>query len=102
MLNISLVMNPNIERIVDMDFSPPKNSQNLSLDDAKSLYLNSEATHLLLILCAILVSSQSCIFGALMSYEHNFKKNMIYLILLRMIVFLPLHQRVARHKVIIW
>jgi hypothetical protein len=36
MLNISLVMNPNIEQNVDMGFSPPKKSQNLSLDDAKN------------------------------------------------------------------
>jgi hypothetical protein len=34
-----LLFDPNIERIVDMGFSPPKNSQNLSLEYEKNLYI---------------------------------------------------------------
>jgi hypothetical protein len=34
-------MNPNIERILDMDFSPPKDSQSLSLEERRNPYLNS-------------------------------------------------------------
>ena len=37
MLNIFRDMDPNLERIVDMGFSPPKDSQELSLEDKKNL-----------------------------------------------------------------
>jgi hypothetical protein len=40
-------MDPNIERILDMGFSPPKDSQNLSLEKKKNSYLNSRATNVL-------------------------------------------------------
>jgi hypothetical protein len=47
MLNPFRGMDPNIERILDMDFSPPKDSQNLSLEEKKNSYLNSRATNVL-------------------------------------------------------
>ena len=37
MLNHFRVMDPNIERILDMGFSPPKDPQNLSLEDEEKL-----------------------------------------------------------------
>jgi hypothetical protein len=36
MLNYFPVMDPTMEQIADMSFSPPKNSQNLSLEDEKT------------------------------------------------------------------
>ena len=39
MLTLFWSMDPNIERIVDIGFSPPMDSQNLSLEDEKNLYL---------------------------------------------------------------
>jgi hypothetical protein len=41
MLNHFRGMDPNIERILDMGFSPPKDSQNLYLEEKKNSYLNS-------------------------------------------------------------
>jgi hypothetical protein len=40
MVNHFLDMDPNIERILDMDFSPPKDSQSLCLEEKKDSYLN--------------------------------------------------------------
>jgi hypothetical protein len=40
-------MDPTMEQIVDMGFSPPKGSQNLSLEDEKNLFLNAQATHVI-------------------------------------------------------
>jgi hypothetical protein len=40
-------MDPNIERILDMGFSPPKDSQSLSLEEKRNSYLNSRATNVL-------------------------------------------------------
>jgi hypothetical protein len=48
MLNYFWVMDPSMERIVDMGFSPPKDSENLSLEDEKNLYLNAQATHVII------------------------------------------------------
>jgi hypothetical protein len=45
MLNYFWVMDPTMEKIVDMGFYPPKDSQNLSLEDEKNLYLSPQATH---------------------------------------------------------
>ena len=39
MLKYFRVMDPNMERIVDMGFSPPKDPQNLSLEDEKNSHL---------------------------------------------------------------
>jgi hypothetical protein len=41
MLNHFREMDPNIVRILDMGFSPPKESQSLSLEDKRNSYLNS-------------------------------------------------------------
>jgi len=40
-------MGPNIERIIDMGFSPPKDPQSLYLEDEKNSYLNAQATNML-------------------------------------------------------
>jgi hypothetical protein len=48
MLNYFWVMDPTMEQIVDMGFSPPKDSQNLSLEYEKNLYLNAQATHVII------------------------------------------------------
>ena len=48
MLNIFRDMGPNIERIVDMGFSPPKDSKNLSLEDEKNSYLNAQASNVII------------------------------------------------------
>jgi hypothetical protein len=47
MLNYFWVMDPTMERIVDTGFSPLKDTQNLSLEDEKNLYLNAQATHVI-------------------------------------------------------
>ena len=47
MLNLFRVMDPNLERIVDMGFSPPKDLQRLSLEDEKNSYLNAQASNVL-------------------------------------------------------
>ena len=47
MLNLFRVIDPNLERIVDMGFSPPKDPQILSLEDEKNSYLNAQASNVL-------------------------------------------------------
>src|SRR4051812_49329972 len=47
MLNLFRVMDPNLERIVDMGFSPPKDTQRLSLEDETNSYLNAQASNVL-------------------------------------------------------
>src|SRR3990170_1279625 len=47
MLNLFRVMDPNLERIVDMGFSLPKDPQRLSLEDEKNSYLNAQASNVL-------------------------------------------------------
>jgi hypothetical protein len=36
-----------MEHTVDTSFSPSNDSQNLSLEDEKNLYLNAQATHVI-------------------------------------------------------
>jgi hypothetical protein len=55
MLNHFQVMDPNIERIVDMGFSPLKDPTNLSLEDEKNSYLNAEAINVLSNVVSIVV-----------------------------------------------
>src|SRR5664279_1746649 len=47
MLNIFWVIDPNIERILDMGFSLPKDPKRLSLEDEKNSYLNAQASNVL-------------------------------------------------------
>ena len=47
MLNHFRVMDPCIERILDMGFSPPKDPQRLSLEDEKNSYLEAQAFNVL-------------------------------------------------------
>src|SRR4051812_29108165 len=47
MLNYFRVIDPCMERIVDMGFSPPKDTQNLSLEDEKNSYLNAQSSNVL-------------------------------------------------------
>jgi hypothetical protein len=54
-LNYFWVLDPNIERIVDMGFSPPKNPMNLSLEDEKNSYLNAQAINVLSNIVSIVV-----------------------------------------------
>jgi hypothetical protein len=48
MLNYLRVMDPTMERIVDTGFFPPKDTQNLSLEDERNLYINAQATHVII------------------------------------------------------
>jgi hypothetical protein len=62
MLNYFWIMDPTMEQIVDISFSPPKDSQNLS-------YLNAQATHVIVnALSDVVIFSIMPFFGALMSY----------------------------------
>src|ERR1044072_7833546 len=47
MLNYFRVIDLRMERIVDMGFSPPKDTQKLSLEDEKNSYLNAQASNVL-------------------------------------------------------
>ena len=47
MLNHFRAIDPCLERIVDMGFSPPKDSQHISLEDEKNSYLNAQASNVL-------------------------------------------------------
>ena len=47
MLNHFRAMDPNIERILEMDFSPPNDPQRLSLEDEKNSYLDAQASNVL-------------------------------------------------------
>src|ERR1043165_5292985 len=47
MLNYFRFIDPCMEKIVDMGFSPPKDTQNLSLEDEKKSYLNAHASNVL-------------------------------------------------------
>ena len=57
MLNLLRVMDPNIERILDMGFSPPKDPQNLSLEDEKNSYLDAHASKVLVLFVSNVVMS---------------------------------------------
>ena len=48
MLNYFRVMDSNIEIFLDMDFSLPMDSQNLSLEDENNLYINALVTKVFL------------------------------------------------------
>ena len=45
MLNYFWVMDPHMEQIVEMDFSPPKDPQNPTLEEEKNLSLDALATN---------------------------------------------------------
>src|ERR1041385_3162845 len=47
MLNYFRGIDPCMERIVDVGFSPPNDTQNLSLEDEKNSYLNAQAYNVL-------------------------------------------------------
>ena len=64
MLNHFRAMDPNLERIVDMGFSPPKDSQNLSLEDEKNSYLDAQASNVLFNVVSIVV------FDSIMPYRN--------------------------------
>ena len=55
MLDYFRVMDPNIERILDMGFSPPKNPQNLSLEDEKNSYLDAQASNTIFLVVGVVV-----------------------------------------------
>ena len=45
MLSIFRVLDPNIWRVIDMGFSPPEDSKNLSLEEEKNSYLDAQASN---------------------------------------------------------
>ena len=47
MISIFRVLDPNIWRVVDMGFSPPKDSKNPSLEEEKNSYLDAKASNVL-------------------------------------------------------
>jgi hypothetical protein len=55
MINHFRVMDPNIEQIVNMSFSPPKDPLSLSLEDEKKSYLNAQANNVLSNVVSIVV-----------------------------------------------
>ena len=58
MLNLFRDMGSNLESIVDMGFSPPKDSQELSLEDEKNSYLDTLASNgLIYVLSDVVLAS---------------------------------------------
>ena len=47
MLDILRVMDPNIEQILDMGYSPPKNPKRISLEDENNSYLDAQASNVI-------------------------------------------------------
>ena len=45
MLSYFRVLDPNIERIIDIGFSPPKDYESMTLEDEKNLYLDAQASN---------------------------------------------------------
>ena len=50
-------MDPNLERIVDIGFSPPMDFKNLSSEDEKNLYLDAQASNVLVNALSYVVTS---------------------------------------------
>ena len=50
-------MDPNLESIVDIDFSPPMDFENLSCEDEKNLYLDAQASNVLVNALSYVVTS---------------------------------------------
>ena len=113
MLNLFRAMGPNyIKRIVDVNLSPPKDSQELSLEDEENSHLETRVSNGLICVLSDVVLASIMPFGTLMNFGPSFKIYMKCPKLLRMIVLLPLlavmssqiplHQHVICHKVMIW
>ena len=111
-LNLFRVMDPNLERIVDMGFSPPKDPERLSLEDEKNSYLNAQASNVLFDALSNVVIFNSCRSGMLMSCGRSFKINMVCPRFVGLIVLPPplavlssqlllLHLHVDCHKVML-
>ena len=64
MLSHFRAMDPNMERIVDIGFSPPMDSQNLSFKDEKNLYLNAQASNVIVNALSNVVTSSIMPFGS--------------------------------------
>ena len=89
MLNLFRVMDPNLEGIVDMGFSPPKDPQRFSLEDDKNSYLNAQASNVLFDALSNVVIFQLMPSRVLMSCGRSFKINMVCPRFVGMIVLLP-------------
>ena len=50
-------MDPNLERIVDICFSPPMDFRNLSCEDEKNLYLDAQASNVIVNALSYVVTS---------------------------------------------
>jgi hypothetical protein len=92
-----------------MGFSPPKDSQNLSLEEKKNSYLNSQATNVLFDVVSNAVNYAIMPFYNSNEFWTKIQDDVSNII--EMIVFPPLlaviysyllHQSLARHKVTIW
>ena len=57
MLNIFWVMDPHMERIVEMGFSPPKDPQNPTLEEEKNLSLDALAINAFFLLVSLVIRS---------------------------------------------
>ena len=57
MLSHFRVIDPNIERILDMGLSPPKDPQNLSLEEKTNSYLEAQASNVLVNVVSFVVLS---------------------------------------------
>jgi hypothetical protein len=104
-------MDPNIERILDMGFSPPKDPKNLYLEEKKNSYLDVQATYVLLNVVSSVVSLAIMPFRSAhelwrkLQEKYDVSKiieDIIFLPLQAVTNFLPLHQCVEIHKVMIW
>src|SRR3954464_85376 len=76
MLNYFRVLDPCMERIVDMGFSPPKDTH-LSLEDEKNSYLNAQASNVLVDALSNVDIFQLMPFRDAMSCGQSFKINMV-------------------------
>ena len=69
MLNLFRDMGPNIERILDMEFPPPMDSQKLSLEDEEISYLDSLVSN------AIIHVLSDVVLGPIMAYQNAHECN---------------------------
>ena len=115
MLNLFRDIGPNyIKSIVDVGFSPPKDSRELSLEDEENSHLDTLVSNSLICVLSDVVLASIMPFRS--THELWTKLQDIYMkcpILLRMIVLppplaeissqlIPLHQHVICHKVMKW
>ena len=114
MLNLFRDIGPNyIKSIVDVGFSPPKDSRELSLEDEENSHLDTKVSNGLIYVLSDAVIDSVMPFRNAHELWTKLQINMKCPILLRMIVLppppadmssqlIPLHQYVICHKVMKW